>query len=71
MAISLRASSLALIALGVLEQFVYKGLPPGYVRPSQEEFHRVLTEYRTKDPAPRASSAVARLLENDVTLVEP
>jgi len=62
---------LSLIALGVLEQYVQRGLPPGYVRPSRQEFRRLLTECKIQDPAPRATSAVGRLLENEAKLTEP
>jgi len=62
---------LSLIALSVLEQYVSRGLPPGYVRPSREDFRQLLTECKTRDPAPRASSAVQRLLESDGKLTEP
>jgi hypothetical protein len=62
---------LSLIALGVLEQYAQHGLPPGYVRPLREEFCCSLEECRIQDPAPRASSAVARLLASQAKLSEP
>jgi hypothetical protein len=62
---------LSLIALSVLEQYVHRGLPPGYVRPSRREFHQVLEQCKIQDTAPRATSAVARLLESEAKLTEP
>jgi hypothetical protein len=35
---------LSLIALGVLKQYVHRGLPRDYVRPSRHEFRRVLEQ---------------------------
>jgi hypothetical protein len=61
---------LSLIALGVLEQYVHRGLPPGYVRPPRHEFRRALEQCKLQDPAPRASSAVSRLLESEAKLSE-
>jgi hypothetical protein len=62
---------LSLIALSTLEQYVHSGLPAGYVRPSRQEFRRLLEQCRTQDFAPRATSAVARLLESEAKLCEP
>ncbi len=62
---------LSLIGLGVLEQYVWRGLPPGYARPSRHEFRRALDQCKLQDPAPRATSAVARLLESEAKLSEP
>jgi hypothetical protein len=61
----------SLIALGVLEYYVQSGLPPGYIRPSRQVFRQELQQCRTRDPAPRASSAVARLLDGEAKLTEP
>jgi hypothetical protein len=61
---------LSLIALNALEQYVANGLPPGYRRPSAQEYDEALEACRIKDPAPRASSAVARLLGHAATLSE-
>jgi MoaA/NifB/PqqE/SkfB family radical SAM enzyme len=53
---------LGLVALAALHTYVSKGLPAEYVKPDHAEFERVLNNYKTRDPAPRATKEVDSVL---------
>jgi hypothetical protein len=57
-----RGRPFALIALTVLEYYAANGPPPEFVKPEATEFTSILESYKTKDRAPRAATAVARIV---------
>jgi hypothetical protein len=57
-----RGRPFALIALTVLEYYASHGPPPEFAKPDRRDFAAIVKAYKAKDPAPRTSTAVARIL---------
>jgi hypothetical protein len=53
---------MSLVALSALEHYDHPGAPAGFLAPSPSEFQSILSGYAKRDPAPRATATINRLL---------
>jgi hypothetical protein len=57
---------MSLIALDAITCYIRGGVPEGFIRPSQEELERVLSEFGQKDRSPRAKLMIANAREHAI-----